>query len=571
MHRRLKPLFPLIAAALIALLAPTGAQATVKGFKFGVSSGDVHAHSSLFWARARHEGIAVLEVRRNGDFINPCPVDRSDYIQTRKSTDGGVFFRRHQVLDENNLTVQANVGDLASGVTYKYHWCMSRGRHSAVGHIETPPGAEQRQVIHFSLSGDQDAQNQPGHRGPYWNRFEVLSQILTEHNDFNMLMGDTIYSDSEVPGVNRLAWTVAQKWGKYRKDLRKPFSRLRGSTSFYGHWDDHEFINDFSPFENGVIHDAIKACNNKADTPPCPARRADQPANARDLYQRGVRAFRDYTPIEYSPQDGIYRTVRWGKNLELFMLDERSFRSAKASANGKCDNPEGSGNPDVAPTAPQSTRNFFSILIPSLANPPPPGCLAAINNKNRTMLGHEQLVRFERAIKRSDATFKVIMNEVPIQQFYALPYDRWEGYAHERLQLIRFLRDNVENAVFLSTDVHANMVNDVRLKTLESGGPVNSGITEATNGPIATKSFSKEIDGVAGPGSGQAIYAAFFKPPPPNGTGQQCSADDIFSYAEVTVTKGQLRVDLKDQNGDPVREGSNGGGSPCAPVIIPAQ
>jgi phosphodiesterase/alkaline phosphatase D-like protein len=566
MDRRLKPPTVAITAALtalIALLAPSAAQATVKGFKFGVSSGDVHAHSSLFWARARHEGIAVLEVRRNGDFIHPCPVDKSDYIQTRKSTDGNVFFRRRQVLDTNNLTVQASVHELASGVDYKYHWCMSRGRHSAVGHIETPPGADQRKVIHFSLSGDQDAQNEPGHKGPYWNRFQVLSQILTEHNDFNMLMGDTIYSDSEVPGINKDAWTVAQKWGKYRKDLRKPFSRLRGSTSFYGHWDDHEFINDFSPFENGVIADARRSGDKKTDLP----------ANAKDLYQRGVRAFRDYTPIAYSPQDGIYREIRWGKNLDVFMLDERSFRSAKASANGKCDNPQGSGNPDLAPTAPQSTRNLFALLpgLGSLANPPPPGCVAALNSKNRTMLGHAQLQRFERAINRSNATFKVIMNEVPIQQFYALPYDRWEGYVHERLKLIRFLRDNVKNSIFLSTDVHANMVNDVRLKTLESGGPVNSGIMEATNGPIATKSFSKEIDDVAGSGGGQLIYALFFKQPPPNGPGQICSADDIFSYAEVTVTKSQLRVDLKDQNGDPVREGQNGSGTPCAPVIITAQ
>ena len=29
------------------------------------------------------------------------------------------------------------------------------------------------------------------------------------------------------------------------------------------------------------------------------------------------------------------------------------------------------------------------------------------------------------------------MNETPIQQFYALPYDRWEGYAYERVQLLQ--------------------------------------------------------------------------------------------------------------------------------------
>ena len=28
------------------------------------------------------------------------------------------------------------------------------------------------------------------------------------------------------------------------------------------------------------------------------------------------------------------------------------------------------------------------------------------------------------------------MNELPIQQFYVDPYDRWEGYAAERTRLI---------------------------------------------------------------------------------------------------------------------------------------
>ena len=43
----------------------------------------------------------------------------------------------------------------------------------------------------------------------------------------------------------------------------------------------------------------------------------------------------------------------------------------------------------------------------------------------------------------------MIINEVPIQQFYALPYDRWEGYEAERQELLEFLKNRVENAVFL--------------------------------------------------------------------------------------------------------------------------
>src|SRR5438105_13865453 len=84
------------------------------------------------------------------------------------------------------------------------------------------------------------------------------------------------------------------------------------------------------------------------------------------------------------------------------------------------------------------------------------------------------------------ATFKVIMNEVPIQQFFALPYDRWEGYAFERAKLLTFLKNNVKNTIFLTTDDHANLVNDARFATFPSqGGPANSGILDVTTGPVA--------------------------------------------------------------------------------------
>ena len=106
----------------------------------------------------------------------------------------------------------------------------------------------------------------------------------------------------------------------------------------------------------------------------------------------------------------------------------------------------------------------------------------------------------------------MILNEVPIQQFYALPYDRWEGYAAERRKLLDFLKNNVQNAVFLTTDVHANLVNDARLKTLEPGGPVDSGITEITTGPIATKNFAGEINGAVGGDYARLVHDAFFKP-----------------------------------------------------------
>jgi phosphodiesterase/alkaline phosphatase D-like protein len=160
----------------------------------------------------------------------------------------------------------------------------------------------------------------------------------------------------------------------------------------------------------------------------------------------------------------------------------------------------------------------------------------------------------------------VIVNEVPIQQFYALPYDRWEGYAAERTKLLTFLTQHVKNAVFLTTDVHANLVNDVRFQTLESGGQKNSGIEEFTTGPVATGTFSKEIDNTLGkPGSGQLVTSAFFHPQPPVGVGMQCANTDTFSFGEVSASATKFTVRLLDQNGKPIKDVS---GAACGPFTL---
>jgi len=537
----------LASAALLALAAAAQAGAP-KGFKFGVSSGDVSSSSAILWARANKAGTALLQVSANGKF-GPCDIASAPKNMKVKAVKG------------NDFTVQAKVNKLKAGRTYKYRWCMEGGKVSAVGRFDTAPAANQAKTIRFAISGDQDASPLPGTKTPYWNNFEVLRRMQNEENNFNVLMGDTIYSDSEVPGVGGVAGTavsVAQKFAKYRLNLgQESWTNLRGATSYYAHWDDHEFINDFARSENVF-----------------PEEGGNVEVSGETLYKNGVKAFRAYNPITYSAKNGIYRTFRWGKNLQVFFLDERSFRSAKADYGGQCDNPPGSGSPDLAPTAPANSRALFASLAPSLATPPPAACVAAINDPNRTMLGSHQREVFEQAIKNSTATFKVVMNEVPIQQFYALPYDRWEGYAAERTQLLTFLRDNVKNVVFLTTDVHANMVNDARLKTLEEGGPVNTGITEVTTGPVATKTYAGEINGTVGSTTAaNSIRAIFFNSQPPTGVAMSCSGLDEFSYAQVAVRKTSLTVNLKNIEGKPVLNTAdrNKPGEACAPIVIPAK
>lgn len=542
----------LAAVAAFCALLPLSAGAKEKGFKFGVTAADVHTDSALLWARPNSPGKVVLQLRREGRKLGACKPHKGSAVARLKSK------------RKNDLTVQRRIGGLKPATSYRYRFCRKGGRHSNVGHFGTPPAPRQNETIRFALSGDQDARPTPGESQPYWNDFQIWDRIRAQKNDFNVLMGDTIYSDTEVPGygIKDVAVSLQQKWDAYKLNLgQKPWTKTRGATSYYAHWDDHEFINDFSRHENKFPYsnDGEFKGNTKID--------------GVKLYKRGVRAFRDYNPVTYSRKNGIYRSQQWGKNLEVFFLDERSFRSKSADYDGSCDNPQNSGNPDLAPTAPQSTRNVFSAIVPQLANPAPKKCIRKINNKDRTMLGDRQLSQFKRAVKNSDATFKVIFNEVPIQQFYALPYDRWEGYEYERKNLLRFLKKNVDNAVFMTTDVHANLVNDARLNTLGDGGVKNSGILDVTTGPVATESYSGEINAAVGnPQAGTLVHNLFFKPPPPQGVGMQCAATDVFSYAETKVTASKLTIDLLDASDDPVQDtgDSEQPGPPCNRIVINA-
>ena len=96
------------------------------------------------------------------------------------------------------------------------------------------------------------------------------------------------------------------------------------STSTYPLMDDHEIVNDY----DGKTVD--------------PAR-----------YAAGRQAFVEWMPIRetgllHDPScagDPLYRTVKWGKDVELFITDQRSCRDADVAA--ICNGDLGPTLPDV--------------------------------------------------------------------------------------------------------------------------------------------------------------------------------------------------------------------------------
>jgi alkaline phosphatase/alkaline phosphatase D len=487
-------------AAAVAVAAPAPLR-----FASGVAAGEMAPTSARLWTRAPKAGPVTLVVAHAG-------TTRRFELTASRAAD---------------LTVQRTVGGLRPGTPYRYRF--SQGAVTSVtGRFETAPGATSTAAVRFAISGDADATPAPNGK-PAFNGFETYGAMARAGNDFDVNFGDTIYSDSEVGG-SPVARTVPQKWAKYRLGLAlEPLRRLRASTGVYSGWDDHEFVNDYSRAEHGVA-----------------------------IYRAGVRAFLDYTPASYNTRTGDYRAFRWGKNVEVFMLDGRSFRSAKATA--ACGG-------DIAPTAPAAVRQAFATLSPALAKPVPQSCLDAISSPRRTLLGAAQLAAFTKAIRASTATFKVVIDPEPMLQLYALPYDRWEGFAAERARVIEVLR-SVRNVVLLTTDMHAHVIGEVRTDTFGSGGPVGTGIWEVVTGPVATNTYAKEIDSFLGaPGFGAVVTGAFFKPAPPLGLGLRCAQTDAFGYAQVTVTSTTLTVRPRTASGGAVTDAS---GSPCAPLVLRA-
>jgi alkaline phosphatase D len=490
-------------ALALSLVLPPAAQAA-SPFPYGVTAGEPTASSIRLWTRYRPGGPVTLQVSRRRDFAS-----HRNFL---------LFARR-----KDDFTVQRRVAGLRPGTRYFFRFA-ALGIRSTRGTFVTAPPAGQDRDVRFGWTGDYDATPTAKLRRPFWGDFRLFDAMREERNDFNIALGDTIYADSEAPGTRRFARGVKAKWVKYRQTMRqRPLRLIRGSAGYYSHWDDHEFINDYSKRTRG-----------------------------RALYEATLRAFRDYSPVSFSRRDGLYRRRRWGANLELFFLDQRSFRSAPAWFGGDCENPQ-SGRRDRAPTANLSVRGLFSEFDPPLAQPVSPGCMDRIHATGRTILGRRQLERLKRALVSSTARFKVIVNEVPIQQFYVNPYDRWEGYGAEREELLRFLRENVKNVVFITTDIHSTFINDVRLRTFEDPGPMDSGIMEVSIGPANSETFREELDDRTHRGAARFIDRTFFEPSVADGgLGMRCSGIEQFSYGQVEVGPTRLTITPKGIDGGPL-------------------
>lgn len=442
-----------IATVAVALVpAPVGAAA----FRFpnGVASYATH-DQAILWARVDRARTVKYQVSKAKDFAK--------VVKKGEATAAA----------GDDFIVQPTVSGLNPGTKYFFRFlsgdAVSRGR------FRTLPDPARAPSFDFSVSADSDVLWKD-HPSPQDEPFALLRRIKETNPDFFIYLGDTIYSDSEtvVGGVPvDPALTLEEKWAKYRANRVAATKALLKSVSTWAQWDDHEFINDF---DGAVL----------SQTDP-------------DLFEAGMEAFFDYFPI---PDGPTYRKIDVGSEADFFMLDERSFRTQSPDEeDSPCRDAE--GDLDLAPQLPANYRDLFLDLGPT-----DPECLSHLADPTRTMLGLEQKTWLKENLLTSDATWKFIINEVPMVQLFGLPYDRWEGYEAERTELLNFIRDNdIQNVVFLTTDIHANWAGPLYVDITDDNP--RAAAYEVTSGPIQTCNLQCEFDAILGEGSTDQLFNAF--------------------------------------------------------------
>lgn len=247
-------------------------------------------------------------------------------------------------------------------------------RRTSVTTLRTALAASQSRVIRFGATCCL------GGNAPWPSMSHVAAMDL----DFFCLLGDTIYADG---------YAIADFPGLYKTALSTQGLRdVSAAASIVATWDDHEVQNNWSYAEAGT------------------AERVDA----------ATAAFHNAIPIENGlGERGIYRTLRWGDALELFVLDSRGER------------------------------------------------------RDGNYLSPEQMAWLKASLSASTARFKVILNSVPMTDLADIvgnieANDRWQGYPAQRSELLSFIAEqHIGGILWLSGDFHVGALGKVDV----TGGP----------------------------------------------------------------------------------------------------
>ncbi|NNJ25544.1 alkaline phosphatase D family protein [Alienimonas chondri] len=340
-------------------------------------SGEVTANTAIL--QARHPPVSRSS---GGAFI----------LREADAEGAGQHFPAGVVDPERDLIMRRAFTGLKPDTRYEFVYRTYCGIESPVGRFRTLPAADSTKPVSFVVVTGlnyakfhgSEAIDRKQHLeqnntelappAPPEQRklgFPMLEAIRRTNPHFVVYTGDTVYYDTPTEGR---AETVEEMRAKWRENFIQPrFRDLLASVPAFHMKDDHDFRMDDS--------------DNTGDYAPSP--------------ELAIETFREQVPV-VPPGDAetpTYRTVRCNKDLQLWFVEGRDYRSPNAMEDG----------PD------------------------------------KTIWGEEQYRWLTRTLKDSDATFKVLVSPTPMvgpdDKRKTDNHTNFGGFRHERQRFFDFLKE----------------------------------------------------------------------------------------------------------------------------------
>ena len=320
-----------------------------------------------------------------------------------------------------------------------------------MGRFRTALPPDSNQPVRFAFFSCQDFT---------FGYFTAHAMLAKEDVDFVVNLGDYIYAEayhtagSATGGVRTdpvgESITLEQYRAKYATYRTDPNLRLMHSRfPMISIWDDHEVQDNYAgaPGPRGGLDPLLRYTD---------ARKA-----------AGYRAYFESMPsfgaaLERRNGNRIYRGLRFGKNVDLLLLDERQYRDDQPC-----------GDPFKGPTCAE---------LP----------------ERRDFLGRTQMAWAKERLSSSPAAWKVVANQLMVERTYfpggdIINFDSWMGYPTERADLLGHIRrKKVRDVVFVTGDIHTFVAGDVRYRDTDKRALA----TEFVGGSITSQGLGEGGGGV---------------------------------------------------------------------------
>lgn len=375
---------------------------------YGVASGDINGNSAVIWSKTTRPARMIVEYSTDESLRNLRQI-----VGTVTTANGDFTARTYlrNLPRGQDIFYRVFFQDLADTNIFS---------PAVNGYFRTLTPGKGKDIF-FAWSGDTAGQGWG--INPEWGGMKIYESIRKLNPDFFIHSGDYIYADNPIQAEvkledgsiwrnitteekSKVAETIKEFRGNYIYNLLdENVRRFNAQIPQLVQWDDHEVTNNWYPGE--ILDDSRYTVKDVSL-----------------LAKRGKQAFLEYTPIGFNRQNPlIYRDFNYGKLLDIFMIDKRSYR--------------GANSPNNQPVTSEETA----------------------------FLGNTQLNWLKNKLLSSQATWKIIASDMPIGLIVGDGASNFENAANgdgkalgrelEFVDLFRFIKQkNITNVVWLTADVH---------------------------------------------------------------------------------------------------------------------